>query len=371
MFKKISKIFKSKRHPFEAFQVEVSTYCSLECQMCPRTFFAEKWIFQNMSMETYKQIQRHFGLTKWVYLQGWGEPLENENFMEMVSLAKEAQRLVGVTTNGVHLTEETASRLLDEEIDMVVVSFGGATKESHEALRIGSDSDSLVSRVDRLIQMKHERKMDKPVVKISVIMTRLNMAELPEMVPLAAKLGLDELMVTNIDYLPRERCNMLRAFHHESPTEAFQQSLDRMHKLGKELGVNVRTYPLKAEEVPMCEANPLRNVFFSVDGAVAPCVYLRIPKKGDISRIFLDEEYEVPQTIFGNIKSDDFQDIWGKESYKKFRKVYADRLKGGFNVSQTLDLFSGSVSSDTGKETVRDIPPLPEVCRTCYKAYGL
>ncbi len=51
---------------------------------------------------------------------------------------------------------------------------------------------------------------------------------------------------------------------------------------------------LKAEEVPMCEANPLRNVFSSVDGAVAPCVYLRIPKKGNISRIFMDKEYEIP-----------------------------------------------------------------------------
>lgn len=371
MLRKISKMLTRKQRPFEAFQVEVSTYCSLECQMCPRTFFTEKWIFQDMSMATYKEIQKYFGLTRWVYLQGWGEPLENKHFMEMLHIAKEAKCRVGATTNGVHLTEKNVSMLLDEGIDLVVVSFGGVTRESHEALRKGSDSGSLIGGVDRLVRMKNERKMERPVVKISLIMTRLNMAELPDAVPLAAKLGVDELMVTNIDYLPGERCNVLRAFHHESPTEAFNQSLIKMHKLGKKLGVSVRSYPLKAEEVPMCEANPLRNVFFSVDGYVTPCVYLRIPKKGDITRFFMDKEYKVPQTIFGNVNDEDFLDIWNSGAYKSFRKIYEDRLRGGITVSKALDIFAGSGSRGTGKEPVVEIPPLPEVCRTCYKAYGL
>lgn len=371
MFKKIGNILKSRKRPFDAFQIEVSTYCSLECQMCPRTFFAEEWIFRNMSMDTFGNIAKYFGLTTWVYLQGWGEPLENEHFMDMLRIAREAGCRVGVTTNGVHLTDRNISRLLDGGIDMVVLSSGGVSRESHEGLRRGSDAVSFIGRIERLIEMKRDRGMKRPTVKISLIMTRLNMTELPDMVPLAARMGIDEVMVTNIDYLPRERCNVLRAFHHESPTEVFEKSLEEMHALGKELGVAVRSYPLEAREVPMCEANPLKNIFFSVDGAVAPCVYLRIPKRGDIPRIFMDSEYEVPQTIFGNIDEGDLWEIWDGEGYRSFRKIYERRLAGSFSVSKAFDLFSGSATIHSEDEKIRDIPPLPEVCRTCYKAYGL
>ena len=85
----------------------------------------------------------------------------------------------------------------------------------------------------------------------------------------------------------------------------------------------------------------------------------------------MDKEYDVPQTTFGNVNDEDFLDIWNSGAYKSFRKIYEDRLRGGITVSKAFDIFAGSGSRGTGKEPVVEIPPLPEVCRTCYKAYGL
>jgi hypothetical protein len=179
------------------------------------------------------------------------------------------------------------------------------------------------------------------------------------------------VVVTNFGYLPSERCNILRTFYHESPTAAFQESIDEMHRLGKETGITVRTYPLKAEEVLVCEADPPKKVFFSVDGSVAPCIYLRIPKKGDIPRIFLNKEYLVPQTFFGNINEEDFLEVWNKDSYTKFRRVFEDRMRRKFDLVQTLDAVSHENFSSLQEKVEKGPPPLPEVCQTCYKAYGI
>ena len=138
MLERFLKHLKREKRVFEAFQVEVSTYCSVECQMCPRLLFSEQWIFQNMPLETFQKIGQYFHLTKWVHLQGWGEPLENEQLIQMVSLVKKANRLASLTTNGIRLTEEISERLLEQGIDNIVVSVGGATKEDHERLRVGS-----------------------------------------------------------------------------------------------------------------------------------------------------------------------------------------------------------------------------------------
>ena len=134
-----------------------------------------------------------------------------------------------------------------------------------------------------------------------------------------------------------------------------------------------RLRPTPSRPKSSSSANPIPpiNVFFSVDGSVAPCPYLRIPKKGDIPRIFMNKESRVPQTFFGNIREEDFLTVWEKESYKKFRGIFEERKKTEVNAAQLLDTFSSISSSDLENMTPKKPPPLSELCRTCYKAYGI
>ncbi len=125
---------------------------------------------------------------------------------------------------------------------------------------------------------------------------------------------------------------------------------------------------MKAEEIPVCEAEPHHSIFFSVDGSIAPCMFLRLPKKGKIPRIFLNKEYPVEPKFFGNIGAEDLPFVWGKDEYRTFRKVFEDRLKAQRNVGSLIDAFSSRSSSP---QEIIEPPPLSEVCRTCYKAYGI
>jgi MoaA/NifB/PqqE/SkfB family radical SAM enzyme len=372
MLKGLAKFILGDRREFEAFQVEVSTYSSLECQICPQAVFAEKWIFQNMPMETFQRISPHFPRTRWVSFRGWGDPLENENLPEMLRLAKQAECGTALTTNGFLLTEEFSRRLLPAGPDLVVVALELATQAVQSALlQTGSDFRRILDQVEALVKMRNASGKKKPAVKLSFPMTRLNMGELPGLVPVAARLGVDEAIFTHLDYLPEERWNILRTFYHESPTQAFEENIEEIRRQAKKERIPVKIYPLKSEEKPVCELDPPNQVFFSVDGSVAPCPYLRIPKKGDIPRIFMNREHRVPQTFFGNVNQEDFMEVWNQEPYQAFRKVFEDRRKGGMHVGQMVDALTNIRSGSESQAPKEPPPPLSESCRTCYKAYGI
>ncbi|NWF53414.1 MAG: SPASM domain-containing protein [Syntrophaceae bacterium] len=371
MLKGLTNFIFGDRREFEAFQIEASTYSSLECQLCARSVFAEKWVFRNMSLETFQKIRPHIGRTRWVTFRGWGDPLENENLPEMLRQVKGAETRTALITNGSLLSEACAHRLLQTDLDLMVINLEVATQAIQDSLSsMGSDLKRILDQVETVVKLRKAAGRRNPAVKLSFPMTRLNMADLPTMVPLSARLGVDEVIFRNLDYLPEERWNILRTFYHESPTPAFEKAIEEIQLQGKKQGISFLCYPLKAEERMVCEADPPRQVFFSVDGLVAPCPYLKIPQKGPIPRIFMNQEYRVPQLFFGNVHQEDFLEIWGKESYRAFRRVFEDRRRSEFNVGRFLDTFSNPQSA-AEKPTPSPPPPLSEECRTCYKAYGI
>lgn len=371
MLSRLATIFKGTHRDLEAFQVEASTYSSLECRVCPRDIFGERWIFRNMSMETFEEIARFFHLSQWVSFYGWGDPLENGHIFSMIRMAKEKGCLTGISTNGTHLTDIVSGELLSSGLDLMVVFLEAATHQVPEHPAAGSDFRRILEQVEGFVRIRNLSGSKTPEVRLSFPMTRMNIRELPGIVPLAAKMGVAEVIFHNLDYLPDEQCNILRAFYHESPTAIFEESLAKIRRLAEERNLSIKILPLKIEEKLVCELNPHVRAFISVDGAVAPCPYLMIPKKGDIRRIFMNREVHLPQTSFGNIHEEDFLSIWNGDSYRQFREIFAERKKAETNPVQMVDLLSNISASMLHEMTPKKPPPLSPLCQTCYKAYGV
>lgn len=368
MLKELTKIFQRGHRNFEAFQVEISSYSSPNCETCPRAIFAQDWIFQNMSMETFQNISRHFSLTQWIFFQGWGDPLENPEIVPMLQIAKESGCKVRLTTQGFLLDSSLSERLIDLGLDLLVIRCEGVIRDIEESLHNGSEFHHVLQKIRDFIDRRRKRKGRNPRVSLSFLMTRLNMTGLPKLIPLGADLGVDELAFSHLDYLPNERCNLLRAFYHESRTPAFEETVDQLQTIGRQYGIATRIPPLQAKEVFVCEPNPLQRVFFAVDGSVAPCPYLKIPKRGDLPRIFLHRKYSIPQTAFGNIKEEEFLAIWQKTPYEDFRDIFRERKRVEIGLPPILGILSGDRSLS---DSPTPIPPLPKVCQSCYKAYGI
>jgi MoaA/NifB/PqqE/SkfB family radical SAM enzyme len=349
--------------PFEAFQIEVTSRCNLHCVMCPVTVLADQWPAVDLPWETFQRIARAFEKTKWVYLQGWGEPLLHPRLFDMIALAKSAGCRVGFTNNGTRLTHKAGERLLDLGLDLLAVSIAGATAGSHEAIRVGSNFRRLIENLQRFLALRARRKSDTPKVELLFLMTKTNLAELPRAVELASALGADELVATNLDYVITPQLDELKAFASSSLAPEYREAVEEAQALARRAGLAFRPYPLEPKELAVCELNPLKILFISADGWVSPCVYTGVTGQREIPRLFEGKPLWVSPVRFGNVKEQELMEIWGSPAYRAFRRQFAERLHGVTRLALSAMAGRGAISDEEAAA--------PEPCRTCPKLYGL
>jgi len=103
----------------------------------------------------------------------------------------------------------------------------------------------------------------------------------------------------------------------------------------------------------ICAENPIRSSLITVNGDICPCVYLHLPTKSDtIVRFFEGEKFEVRKMYFGNLRNENFEEIWNMKEYKEFRAMFEMRLFPDFTI-------------------IPKIPDLSRSCRSCYKAHSV
>ncbi|MEW6570693.1 MAG: radical SAM/SPASM domain-containing protein [Nitrospirota bacterium] len=366
---------KIKGRPFIAFQIEPTSRCQLRCVMCPRTVFSDEWVNGDIPFSVYKKISRYFHLVENVHLQGWGEPLLYPEIFDMIKIAKAENCKTSLTTNGVLLTPNMSEELIKKDLDTIAISISGATSKTHENIRCGSHFQQLVQNIKTLSDLKVKMRAKTPKLVLSFLMTKTNIKELSETVSLAKDSGINELVATNLDYNPTEMLNDLKVFSCNEADINYKNSIETARKRADKLKISFRIYPLKLEEVIMCEMNPLKIVFISFDGCVSPCVYLTLTKQGSIPRIFCGSRYEIERLCFGSIPGKDFMEIWGSGSYRIFRRAYHNRLHLIRKTYRDIGFEWGALNKieDVEKSVASALPenPLPEVCRTCYKAYNI
>ncbi len=306
------------------------------------------WNSADMPPETYERIALSFSDAQNVYLSGWGEPLFNDHFLGMVRSAKEVGCTVGFTTNGARLDEVIMRGLVELRADLMGVSLAGATPRTHGSMRRGSDLNEVYSRIAQLKAIKKEAGSDKPRIMLFFIMLKDNMEELPDCVERAATLETEGVVATNLDYVGDAVQDRLKAFSCGTPAEGSLEKVSEASELAERLGVYFRAFPLEMGRVRVCSEDPINNLYVSEGGDVYPCVYLGLPM-ARIPRIFCGRGTALPRVSFGNVNDRSLIDIWEDEVYASFRRRYEARLK----------------------EHNPDSSSLPEVCKTCYKAYGI
>lgn len=131
---------------------EVSSLCNFRCKMC---LMNNDGFHQNrpkqMTYDDFKRsLDEQYGLIE-VKLQGIGEPLLNKDFFRMVHDAVRRDIWVRTTTNASLLhVNENYKRMIDEKIGEIQVSIDGATKETFESIRTGSDFNLVVENVRKM-----------------------------------------------------------------------------------------------------------------------------------------------------------------------------------------------------------------------------
>ncbi len=124
-----------------------------------------------------------------------------------------------------------------------------------------------------------------------------------------------------------------------------ERAITQAEEKAGELGVKFTARQRVMEEALVCAENPVENCVFTVDGKIAPCIYLHLPTKSEtIPRWFMGRMVWVEKTYFSSLED------WIKS---EFRNTFKKRLQ---ILYQSLPV---------------ELPELPEVCKTCYKAYSV
>jgi len=129
--------------------IEVTEACNLKCIMCVHGTTGVP-ITGRIDMDFARGIvdQAAKGGCKSIKFNWRGEPALHTGLEELVAYAKDKGILeVQINTNGIPFNRRRIEKIIDAGLDRVIFSMDGATKESYEKIRVGSDYDRLVNNI--------------------------------------------------------------------------------------------------------------------------------------------------------------------------------------------------------------------------------
>ena len=339
-------------------QLEITTKCNAQCIYCPQLFFRET---RDMPMQIFYGIVPYLNITNLVYLQGWGEPLLNDDIFRMIEFCKMKNKLVGFTTNGQLLEEKTIVELIDLKLDILCVSLAGTTSPTHNRLRKGNNFDQIISNLILLRELKKQKNVSKPNLHIAYLMLESNFEEMRNIVLLAQKLGAKQVIASNLTLIIEKELFSEALFNNEQNYNYYSSTLNQIKEeaLKKEIiFFHHNLIPSPFLSGLNCSENICNALVIDVEGNVSPCVFtmpslnenLIISDTKILSNYFQNQVFPLKGKSFGNIASESLWEIWNKKNYSAFRNYF----------DKTSQVIPNS-----------NIFECPECCVKCYKSLAL
>jgi MoaA/NifB/PqqE/SkfB family radical SAM enzyme len=221
-----------------------------------------------------------------VMLSLGSEPLTSPHFSSIAAIAARYEvPEVGFYTNGLLMNDDVIDAILANGITLVAVSVDGATKGTFEAIRRGADFGRLLGNVRALVRRRAESGRQRPRIRFGVVMMRDNIEELPEIVTLAWRLGVEELNFFHaVIYDGLDMGGQSLADYKALSNHYLSTAQRRAHELGVAIVHNpspfqlgrpsslTRTAAKVREPHPYCRF-PFVHVSVSTQGQVMPCPF--------------------------------------------------------------------------------------------------
>ena len=169
-----------------SFHVEATSKCTLECALCDRTWFYEKFKRRNLHEIDIDHLAAFVGVNAHVELCGNnGDPIYHSKFHELVGSLKENNCVISIVTNGSSRTVEwwmELAKLLDEN-DRITFSVDGLEDTNH-LYRKNSKWHSIMDGVQVMTKAKRKTTW-------KYIVFKHNQHQIREAEELSKHLGID------------------------------------------------------------------------------------------------------------------------------------------------------------------------------------
>jgi radical SAM protein with 4Fe4S-binding SPASM domain len=140
--------------------IEPVSVCNLRCPFCFQTdkTFTKKPFMGVMDFELFKNVvdeADNIGVGA-ITLGSRGEPTLAKKFKEMLEYISAKKNIfeLKINTNGSFLTEDICHSIFKNNISQIIVSSDHYIKDKYEKLRVGSNFDKIVQKVDMLYEIR-------------------------------------------------------------------------------------------------------------------------------------------------------------------------------------------------------------------------
>lgn len=279
---------------------ELTNACNLNCVMCGRN--AADFKPTVFDMDIFRSFEPLMDSIEEVTLMGWGEPTIHPNFNEMLEIINTHSARKYFCTNGMNL-KKIKNALFDYNVDVFAVSLDGATDETNGRIRRGSRIKQITEDLKDIERIKKERGLKYPWINFVFCAMQSNIRELPDLVRLAAKIGIEEVKVVYLTVFGDDLMNESLWGHENLVREVFEEAI----AVGDELGILLKLPHYVGEDVAGDKFHKdcfvsWRDFFLGSDGYVRPCM-------------------STPIHFFKYDKEKDFMEMWNSPEYQRYRKI--------------------------------------------------
>ena len=296
-----------KRTPFHPTSIDVEPIdtCNFACEHCQVTHWMRNTT--RLTTERLISILRQLPMLRHIKLQGMGEPLLNRHVIEMLEQVERGGGAASIVTNGSVYTEEIAQRLSSLRGTTIIVSMDGATAETFEAIRVNGKFRKVVDNVADMVRRRGRRVW--PAIELRSVVTLRNAHELPDIVRLAKRLGVDKLVASTLltDWGKEMMEGLIAPIdgsREDSRVNQFvRESIEVAAEIGMPLSVEHGQRYSTANRCPW----PWQSTYIAANGDVVPCCQI-----ADSSVVKM-----------GNVFDEPFTDIWNNDRYRALRRRIA------------------------------------------------
>lgn len=207
------------------------------------------------------------------------------------------------TTNGTPLRpNKIVERLLVGRYS-IRVSLHASNAELHAAITRTKDFNRIMDNLRYLVRLREHYQRRKYLhVELFNVLTRQNIADLPDFVRLAAELDLPQVVCNYVTIYSKEHIDMTLFFDQKRANDCLQEA----EEVAKKLGVHIQLPPrfgqgegLREKPAGVC-SDPWQYFYAEAQGSVLPCCYAG----GHV----------------GYIDKQSFEEIWNSDFYQKLRQ---------------------------------------------------
>lgn len=307
---------KIPQNRFLTVRIDIINKCNLRCKMC---YFSMEKVKQQprveMPVELFEKIAAQvFPVAKQVIISAGAEPLYAPKFPEMLEIAaRYALPHLAFFTNGTLLNERNIETIIRSGVNVIMLSFDGATPQTYQSIRRGARFEHVVNNIRTLQARKTQRGSPTPALHFAAVLMKSNIHELPDLLRLAKELGVAHVTASHlVPYVELDIKEESLTLHQDLANTYLEQA----RQVAREIGISFDAPPnFVGSEMPNFRTSerpnfqpltrchwPWDEILIRPDGSVNPCCYW----------------YE--NVSMGNFHSQSFKQIWHGKAYKQLRR---------------------------------------------------